>query len=280
MRFLLKTITICLSIIFLTACKEAPKKEESKPVNTTEKTITFKNKGHELVYNMAQKVGNYSNLRDKKDVVYTYTYQTADGKIDIATEKYIFDGEYSYGKYEQNHHQKTFPQLKGTLEQAFDGNEYWLKHNDKLITTPKLLKSVAFRRPTNFYWFAMLQKLLDPGLTYEYVGEKMIDNKDYDIVKVSFNTTHDKPKDIYQLYINKKTSLVDQFLFTVAEFGKMDTPRLMQLEYITVDGMLIPAKRRYKVSTWNADITDAPWTLANWENIKFNNGLTQKNFMK
>ena len=149
-----------------------------------EPTQTFKNKGHELVYNMVQKVGDYETLRSKKNVSYTYTYQTPDGKKDVVQEKYIFEGELSYGAYVQ--HERTLPQLEGIIEQGYDGSQFWLRHNGEFLEDEKLLKGVAFNRPTNFYWFSMMQKLLDPGLVYEHLGKDTIGNKYYDIVKVSF----------------------------------------------------------------------------------------------
>ena len=237
----------------------------------------FQNKGHELVFNMVTKVGDYNKLIEKHDVTYTYTYSTPDGKTNISTEKYIFDGEYSYGEYIQ--HEKTLPQLEGIIEQGYDGKEYWLKHNGEISTDESILKKVAFNRPTNFYWFTMMQKLLDPGLNYEYVGEKSINDNDYDIVKITFNSENQEPKDIYQLYINKKTSLVDQFLFTIVDFDIM-TPKLMQVEYDEIEGVLIPTKRQYKNSTWDADIFDEPWVNATWTDIKFNTGITEKDFKK
>ncbi len=247
--------------------------------NSKEEAIpTFQNKGHELVHKMVQKVGDYSQLLDKEDVIYTYTYKTPDGKMDISTEKYLFDGELSYGAYEQ--HERTFPHLEGLIEQGFDGNEYWLKHKGEILTDESLLKRVAFNRPTNFYWFAMMQKLLDPGINYDHVKEVTIQDKNYDVVKVSFNSEGGKPTDIYQLYINKKTSLVDQFLFTVADFGMMEIPNMMVLQYEEIDGLLIPTKRQYKKSTWDADISDEPWINVDWTNIKFNNNLTKEDFKK
>ncbi|MFT6500608.1 MAG: peroxiredoxin [Crocinitomicaceae bacterium] len=241
-------------------------------------TNKFKNKGHELVYTMVQKVGDYNKLIEKENVTYTYTYQTPDGQTDISKEKYIFAGELSYGNY--MHHERTFPQLEGRIEQGFDGNEFWLKHNGEVLEDESLLKRVAFNRPTNFYWFTMFQKLLDLGLEYEYLGEETIDNQAYDLVKITFNSADDNPTDIYQLYINKKTLLVDQFLFTVADFGKMEIPNLMKLEYEKVEGILIPSKRKYKKSTWNADIDSAAWTYVTWSNIKFNTEITNKDFKK
>ncbi|MDO5973044.1 DUF6503 family protein [Flavivirga jejuensis] len=227
---------------------------------------------------MVEKVGNYNSLRKKKDVIYTYKYQTPDGKSDVSTEKYIFNGELSYGSYKQ--HQRTFPDLEGEIEQGYDGSEYWLKHNQKVLNDTTRLKRVAFNRPTNFYWFTMFQKLLDTGLNYEYIGEKTLNEIAYDIVKVTFNSNEGKLTDIYQLYLNKNTLLVDQFLFTVADFGIMETPNLMTVQYEEIDGMLIPTKRRYKKSNWNAEVSDKPWIEVTWSNIRFNNDLNMTDFKK
>ncbi len=267
---------ICL-ILFLgifMACHNQNKTPDSKKITTE----SFQNKGHELLYNMVQKVGNHSILSQKKDVVYTYTYLTSDGKKDVSTEKYIFDGELSYGLY--NPHERTLPNLTGPIEQGYDGEEYWFKHNGTIINDSTILKRVAFNRPTNYYWFAMFQKLLDPGLIYEYKGEKEIEGNLYDIVSVSFTPVDNKPTDIYQVYINRQTSLVDQFLFTVADFGVMDEPLLMKVEYEEVENILVPSQRKYQKSTWNADISEGPWTEVIWSDIKFDNGLTIADFKK
>ncbi|MDO7171333.1 DUF6503 family protein [Mariniflexile sp. AS56] len=264
--------TIILSM-FLLSCKD---KKQSTPVQ--EPSPTFKNKGHELVSNMIEKAGSYRMLLNKKDVVYTYTYQTPDGKKDVSTEKYMFNGELSYGIY--NNHERTLPELEGVIEQGYDGKGFWLKHNGVVLSDPTQLKRVAFNRPTNFYWFAMFQKLLDPGVNYEYLGEEEVNNTAYNVVKVTFQSIDDKPTDIYQLYLNKNTQLVDQFLFTVADFGVIETPFLMELQYEEVDGLLMPTKRQYKKSTWHADVSEEPWIYVTWSDIKFNNGLTKADFLQ
>jgi len=148
-----------MSIFTLTSCKD--EKKDVKPDTSVEDVMVttpeFKNKAHELVYEMTQKVGDYNDLMQKKDVVYTYTYQTPDGTTDVVIEKYIFNGELSYGKYTT--HERSLADLEGTIEQGYDGNEYWLKHEGKVLTDSTYLKSVAFNRPTNFYWFTMICKL-------------------------------------------------------------------------------------------------------------------------
>lgn len=271
-----RLFAILLVSILIISCKDRPQADNPEPIEIQKTTPAFQNKGHELVYKMVQKVGNYDSLATKKDVVYTYTYQTPDGKADVSTEKYLFDGELSYGVYHK--HERTLTELDGPIEQGYNGREFWLRNKGKLLSDTTQLKRVAFNRPTNFYWFTMFQKLLDPGVNYEYMGEKTVNDKMYDIVKITFTTNNDKPTDIYQLYINKNNLLVDQFLFTVADFGVMETPNLMQLQYEEVDGLLVPTKRQYKKSTWNAEVSDEPWILVTWTDIKFNNGLNKTDF--
>ncbi|MCL5128823.1 DUF6503 family protein [Algibacter sp. L4_22] len=274
-NFLLSIVTV----FALTSCKnDAKQNKKETPINSVvEQKQEFQNQAHELVYQMVQKVGDYSKLASKKDVVYTYTYQTPDGKTDVIIEKYIFNGELSYGAYQK--HERTLADLHGLIEQGYDGNGFWIKHNGAPLNDPAALKKAAFNRPTNFYWFAMMQKLLDPGLQYEYISEQTINNNTYDVVKVSFDPKNDKPSDTYQLYINKETKLVDQFLFTVMDFGRTE-PMLMVMEYEQVEDLLIPTKRKYKKSNWDAEVTKEPWILVNWTDIKFNNGLTKADFTK
>ena len=273
----LNPLKILALSLFIISCKDKnPPKKEKVEMQKEVKTPTFKNKGHELIYNMVEKVGNHKTLWGKKDVVYSYTYTTPDGKSDMSTEKYLFNGELSYGLYQK--HERTLAELKGQIEQGYDGETFWLKNNGKLINDTTALKTVTFNRHTNFYWFTMLQKLLDPGLNYEFLSEQTIDDKAYKVVKITFEKTGDKPTDTYQVYLNKESGLVDQFLFTVADFGVIEKPLLMKLEYEEVDGVWIPTIRKYKQSTWNADVSEKPWIHVNWKDIKFNNGLSKDDF--
>ncbi|CAM1361158.1 conserved protein of unknown function [Tenacibaculum soleae] len=96
-------------------------------------------------------------------------------------------------------------------------------------------------------------------------------------IKKTFESKNNDAKDIYQLYINQQTKLVDQFLFTVMDFGKTE-PFLMELKYENIEGLLIPTKRRYKSSNWNAEVTKKPWILVDWSDIKFNNNLSKLEF--
>lgn len=262
--------TLLLAVAFW-SCQDKATSDSSVPA-----TPDFKNKAHELVYNMTQKIGDMQKLKDKKDVVYTYRYTTPDNKADISTEQYIFDGELSYAKYHQ--HERTLPTLEGPIEQGYDGQNFWLRHNGNYLEDEEAMKRVIFNRKTNFYWFCMMQKLMDPNLNYEYIKQDTVAGNIYDIVKVTFNSEDGKPTDIYQLYINQATSLVDQFLFTVVDFNVMETPFLLQMEYEEVGGILIPTKRRYTQANWDGENLNENWIQVSWTDIKFNNGLAKSIF--
>ena len=226
---------------------------------------------------MTQKTGSYQDLLDLKDVVYEYTYRTADQKEDVSIESYIFDGELSHAKYLK--HERTLAELEGEMEQGYNGKDFWLKIDGEEITDANSVASVVFTRKTNFYWFAMMQKLLDPGINYEYLGQKQLEGENYEVVKVTFQSAADEATDIYQLYMNPKTDLIDQFLFTVVS-KKVTDPILMRVSYENIDGVLIPAYRKYTKSDWDATVLKDVWVEEISKNIQFNQQVDRALFDK
>lgn len=269
-------------LVTLLSCTEQSKQttQEKSPAKQTEETkqsIKFQNKGHELVYKAVQKTGDYQKLLDQKDVVYNYTYRTPDGKEDVSTEKYIFNGELSVGQYTK--HERNMPKLEGPITQGFDGKNFWLTHNGSNITDPEILKGAIFTRRTNFYWFAMMQKLLDPGLLYKHLRQEKLNDITYDVVEVTFDESNKKGSDTYHLYINSKTSLIDQFLFTVVDFKVVDKPLLMRVTYETFNGLMIPSYRKYTRSNWKGEVLkDDAWVEEISKDIKFNQDLKVSEF--
>jgi hypothetical protein len=144
-----------------------------------------------------------------------------------------------------------------------------------------------FVRKTNYYWFTMMFKLLDEGLLYEYLGSKQIEGKNYNLVKVTFESGVGDVQDTYILYINAESTyilyinaesyLVDRFLFTVMDFG-MAEPHMMLVEYDEVSGVKIPSKRRYVASDWDGKPKNDNWIAVNWTDIKFSNGFDKSMF--
>ena len=124
-----------------------------------------------------------------------------------------------------------------------------------------------------------MQKLLDPNMNYEYLGQKNTEGKLYDLVKITFKTESDIASDTYQVYINPETHLIDQFLFTVVSKNVTD-PILMRVTYKNVQGILIPTYRKYTKSDWDANVINDAWIEEITEDIKFNQNLEASLFNK
>ena len=212
------------------------------------------------------------------DVQYEYLYRkNGEGKEDVSIERYVFDGELSWAKYTKR--ETLFPDSKGELIQGFNGKTSWATLDEEPVTDEKILKMSDFLRKTNFYWFAMMPKLSDPGINYKYKGTKEKDGIQYDIVEISYESGVGDVQDIYLLYLNPNTHLVDQFLFTVMDFGLKD-PLLMTVEYEEVEGLWLPTKRKYIKSNWEGEILGDAWVDEISTNVKFNNGFDRSTFSK
>lgn len=234
-------------------------------------------KASRLVEDMVQIVGGMGRLYALRDVQYTYTYRKPQAKDDVSVERYVFDGELSWARYTKRE-AATLPQLKGKLVQGFDGKHTWMTLDGKPVVEPQALKLADFLRKTNYYWFAMMPKLLDPGVRHAYQGTREVDGIRYEIVKTTFDEGVGDVRDTYLLYINPATHLVDQFLFTVMDFG-MAKPMLMRVRYKTVRGVKLPAVRRYAPSNWRGEVDGkAQWTEELMTDIKFDNGFERSLF--
>lgn len=232
-----------------------------------------------LVEKVVAEVGGIDKLYSLKDVEYTYTYHDlTEDKKDISLERYVFDGELSWAKYEVRE-KNVVPQLAGEIIQGYNGQESWMTINGVPVDDPQLNKLCDFLRKTNYYWFTMMFKLLDPGVQYEYKGTKTVDGIEYDLVGITFGEAVGDVQDTYLLYINPKTKLVDQFLFTVMDFG-LKEPFLMTVEYEDISGLKLPAKRKAVKADWDGVPKNDLWVAEISTNIKFNNGFDRSLFDK
>lgn len=232
-----------------------------------------------LVEKMVQSVGGRDRLYALKDVEYEYTHHdVAEGKKDVSTERYIFDEELSWAKYSVRE-KFVNPDLEGEIIQAYDGKETWTTHDGKLLNDPQVLKFADFTRKTNFYWFTMMFKLLDPGVNYEYKGIRNVDGTEYEIVEITFGENVGDAQDTYVLYINPQTYLVDQFLYTVMDFGMKD-PFLMKVQYEEIEGLKLPTKRVYAPADWQGIPKTDVWNEEISTNVKFDNGFERSMFEK
>lgn len=231
-----------------------------------------------LIEKVVNEAGGVNALRDRKDVQYTYIYRNGEsGALDVSVERYLFDGEYSWARYDV-HEGMAFGDAVGPIVQGYDGETTWETVNGVATEKPEALKIADFLRKTNFYWFAMTFKLLDPGMTYKYEGQRKVGGTTYELVRVGFNEGVGDVADTYLLYINPNTWRIDQFLFTVLDFGKKE-PFMMKVDYERVDGVLLGTKRRYAPAKWTGKMIGKPkWADEISVSIEFNNGFTKSMF--
>ena len=72
---------------------------------------------------------------------------------------------------------------------------------------------------------------------------------------------------------------MDQFLFTVMDFGVKD-PFLMKIEYEEVSGLKLPTKRKAVAAGWEGTPKDDNWIEEISTKIKFNNRFPKSMFDK
>ncbi len=232
-----------------------------------------------LVEKMVEACGGKETFYSLGDVQYEYTYQDmASGKKDVSIERYVFDGELSWARFTVRENAMV-PDVNGEMIQGYDGKESWVTIDGKLADDPQLNKMTDFLRKTNYYWFTMMFKLLDPGVNYEYKGTQEVGGTSYDLVGVTFGENVGDVQDTYVLYINPETHMVDQFLFTVLDFN-ITEPLLMKVEYREIEGVKLPANRKYAPANWDGAIREGKWTTEISDKIVFGNGFSREMFRK
>lgn len=253
----MKNIFIAIILILtIQGCK----KQQNNSTNTAK----------ELITKMIDKVGSYEDLKKEKNVEYTYTFNNPKQAIkDISTERYIFDGEISWGKY-YIHNLYVLPKSTEIITQYYNGKDTTKVANGKtLIKEPNILRASKFLRKANFYWFTMMQKLLDNGLTYNLLPKRTVNKIDYHIIQLGFEKNIGDVQDDFILYMNPKTFLIDQFIFTV-KGSKITKPMLMKVEYEKIKNFHLMTKRYVYSSDWNGNTTNTPLFEQHLNNIKFN----------
>jgi hypothetical protein len=64
------------------------------------------------------------------------------------------------------------------------------------------------------YWMVMPYKLLDPGVTLKYAGERaMEDGRAADVLELTFDSVGVTPENRYEVYVARDTGLVEQWSF-------------------------------------------------------------------
>ncbi|MEM9921001.1 MAG: DUF6503 family protein [Bacteroidota bacterium] len=240
-------------------------------------SFLFAQQADQLVAEVMDAMGGKQHFYNLGNVTYDYEYRAPNNSLTlVGKETYVFDGELSRGDYSKH----SMLDANGKVLEGFDGQNAWVKFDGKLSSDEKANGVARFLRKTNYYWFTMFFKLQDEGVNLEHIGSKKVEGREYDLVKVTFGDKVGDAQDTYVLYINKRTKLVDQFLFTVIGFGVTE-PNLMKVKYETINGIKIPTDRVYIASNWDGDILEGKeWTTTYWTNIRFNTKIDKANFSK
>ena len=235
----------------------------------------------ELIKEMEKAMGGWNKLYDLKDVQFAYNYEyPGQNKKDHSIERYIFEGEHSWAKYDV-HQINVMPDKGGEVIQAYVNHKAAMSHDGKMMMDEASVGSSQFLRKANYYWFTMMYKLSDPGVELKMMDNETVNGIDYQKIRVEFNpvTVGKKVNDAYILYLNPKTKLVDQFLFSLPVRGVNAPVILMTVEYQTINGVKVPAKRSVYQPGPDGKLSTSPNLVQTSSNIKFKNGFTPADFM-
>ena len=249
-------------------------KEETVKEEKVQETVYDTNSPESMLKAVSEACGSFNALKALKDVSFDYHYVQPDGKKDVSNERYIFDKEISWAKYTQ--HEVNIPaELEGDVVQFFDGQNAKVLASGSELEDPKVVGTGRFLRQANYMWFTMMFKLTDPGVVSKYDGQEEMDGKKYDVVTVTYDpeVTGKEQNDIYILYINPETHMVENFKFSLPAFGIEVPVLLAKLTYTTIDGIKVVSNRKMFAPSPEGEGM-VPMVEQILENVTFNNGFT------
>ena len=104
----------------------------------------------------------YCSLK-RKVVEYTYDYYSPAKNVrDLSTERYIFEGEQSWGEY-TTHQINILPNQPGKLVHSVVNGKPAIMLDGKSLEDEAALGATQFLRTVNYFWFMMPFKLSDPS---------------------------------------------------------------------------------------------------------------------
>ncbi len=233
----------------------------------------------ELIQKMEAAMGGWDLLWSQNDVEFQYDYVYADGKADLSTERYIFEGEHSWAKYTQ-HDINAMPGKEGEVIQSLVDNQAVCTLAGEAMTDAQVVGGTDFLRRANYFWFTMFFKLNNPGTVHKYLGSESLEGKDYHKISVTYegDKTGKEQNDEYIIFINKETMLVDQFFFSLPAMG-VNVPVLkMDVEYEEINGLQLPTKRYVYQPGEDGKPQAQPFLTQTSSKVKFNNGFTPADF--
>lgn len=237
-------------------------------------------KSQQLIAEMETALGGWDQLWSQHDISYEYDYHyPGNGKKDISTERYIFEGEHSWAKYTQ-HDINVAPETKGIVIQSLVHGQPAVSLDGKRMMDEKMVGTADFLRRANYFWLTMFYKMDDPGVIVTYRGKEAMAGTDYEVVHVTYNPeVTGKPKnDEYILYLHPKTKLVDRFFFSLPAMGVEAPVILMAVEYQKINGVQLPTKRLIYQPGADGKLPKEAQLIQTLTQVSFNNGFTPEDF--
>lgn len=128
------------------------------------------------------------------------------------------DRRHWWDKWTGNHRIETTTQDGDDLVMLFNINtmegRFW--RNGQEVTDPDEVEELRDRAHgmwiNDTYWMFMPYKLLDPGVTLEYMGEEeMQDGRVADVLQLTFDDVGRTPQNRYLVYVARDSGLVEQW---------------------------------------------------------------------
>jgi hypothetical protein len=118
--------------------------------------------------------------------------------------------------------------------------------NGQPVADATELLTFGYRRFINdTYWLLMGFKAFDPGVHRAFGGEKSdASGRMYDVVRFSFDKVGLTPGDVYWMWVNRDTGLVDQWHMKLEGSKPEEEPSVVLFhDYRRIGGLLISTRR-------------------------------------
>jgi hypothetical protein len=154
---------------------------------------------------------------------------------------------------------------------GFDGKDVWYVPKDLPLGAP-----ARFYISTPFYFFGMPFLFADPGAVQAPMGNKSLNGKQYDVVKIKYKAgTGDTPEDYYIAYFDSTTHQLQLALYIVSYpmFRQGKPVKDLELHSIVFDGwqkaggLLVPKKVTFHA--WKNDQLGESHGSCTYENVSF-----------
>ena len=120
------------------------------------------------------------------------------------------------------------------------------RNGEEVTDAAELVNTFGYRRFINdTFWLLMGFKSFDPGVNRAYEGEKTdACGRTYDVVRFSFENVGLTPGDVYWMWVNRDTGLVDQWHMKLQGTKPEDAPSVVLFrDYRRIGGLLLSTRR-------------------------------------